>query len=205
MNCGEKLIELAVSCPSCGTEVRQLPPASEITEATELPSPPEESQDMKYSFATQPASSPRRLSDLTKKLILVGMAAVVLVFLIIKFTGDGGGNHATPERAVKGFFNAVKQQDAEKMFSYLSTYVKDGEDNPEGLDRESAIKSLEEQFDERSPKLGSIDIKDVNIDGETAIVNYKVDFEQEGKKSTEEGTMNLIKVKGKWYVDINMP
>jgi hypothetical protein len=191
-NCGEKLIDQAITCPSCGTDVRQAPSSSEVATTSEFRAIQSESQE-----------PPRRLSDQTKKLILVGMAAVVIVFLVLKFTG-GAGSQATPEKAVKGFFNAVKQQDAKKMFQYLSISANDEKDLPEGLDKESAIRRLEGQFDETSPKLGSIEIKDVNIEEDSATVDYKVDLKLEGEESTEEGTMELTKVKGKWYVDINI-
>ncbi|TFE23693.1 hypothetical protein [Cohnella luojiensis] len=105
-NCGEKLIETAFSCPSCGTEVRQAPLAQEsITETSEFPASQEPS------FPSQPKGYLKGLSNQSKKLILVGLAAVAVIYLAFKFIG-GGGNQATPEKTVKGFMSAVKQEDA---------------------------------------------------------------------------------------------
>jgi uncharacterized membrane protein YvbJ len=198
-NCGEKLIDKAITCPSCGTEIRQAPPASEVASASEFWTTPLEAQEP-LPFSTEPAAYPRRLSDRAKKLILVGMAAVVIVFLILKFTG-GVGSQSTPDKAVKGFFNAVKKADGKKAYSYLSISIE--EDNlPEGLDKKSIIERFEGRPDENRPELGNIEINDVNIDGDKATIGYKVDLALNGEKSTEEGTMELIKSKGKWYVVI---
>jgi hypothetical protein len=189
----------AITCPSCGKEVRHAPPASEVASASEFWVTPLEVQEQ-LPFSTEPAAYPRRLSDQAKKLILVGMAAVVIVFLILKFTG-GAGSQSTPEKALNGFFNAVKKADGEKGYSYLSISIQ--EDNlPKGLDKKSIIERLEGRSNETMPDLENIEINEVNIDGEKATVGYKVDLSLDGKKSTEKGTMELIKVKGKWYVDI---
>ncbi len=191
-NCGERLIEHAFSCPSCGTEVRQAPLVPEgLSVAQSLP----ESEEP---FSVQPGTYPRILSDQTKKLILVAIAAVVIVFLILKFTG-GGGSQATPEKTVKSFMNAVKNEDAKKMVSYLSI---SSIDFPEGENMDSFIKMLEKEFDNGMMNLQDYKIIDVKIDEDKATVGYEIEYiEVNGDKETDEESFDLSKIKGKWYID----
>ncbi|BBI31440.1 zinc-ribbon domain-containing protein [Cohnella abietis] len=200
-NCGERLIETATRCPSCGTEVRQAPPALDNWTSQEIAAATQPSQD-EQGWPAAPDTYPRGLSDQAKKLILVGLAAIVVVFLIFKFTsGVGGGSHSTPEKAVKGYFNAVKGKNFKGMYSYLTVSVMDPKELPEGVDKDSILKDIENLFAKDTNKYLEIKIKDVKINNSSASVNFGVVFVNEEGKSTEENSMDVKLINGKWYVD----
>lgn len=193
VNCGEKLIEQAVSCPSCGIEIKREQPI-----VTGAPIEPE------FIDTQTPYSSPyvsnqsRLLSDQSKKMILVAMAAAALIFLILKFTG-GAGSQGTPEKTVKGFMNAVMKENAQEMVSYLSS---GSTVLPEGEKRNSFIDSLETRFEEGELGLSDYSILKVDQNEDIAKVDYEVVYMSEDEeKRTDEEFFELKKIDGKWYID----
>ncbi|QMV42939.1 zinc ribbon domain-containing protein [Cohnella cholangitidis] len=189
-NCGEKLIASAISCPTCGFEVRPVPPMPEAKEA------PVSSEEQRPSLTVQRDSYSYGLSNQSKKLILVALGAIAIVYLIFKFAG-GDGSQATPEKTVKGFMNAVKQEDAKKMVSYMSISTLD---LPEGDGMDSFIEMLERRFEDRIINLRDYDIKDVDIDEQTATVDYELEYTYDDEKFTEDNSFDLVKIKGKWFI-----
>lgn len=188
-NCGEKLIDQAVTCPSCGNEIRQ--------EESKNADRSMQSGAVESSFPVVPPTAPqpgRLLSDQSKRMILVVMAAAALIFLIFKFTG-GAGSQSSPEKTVKSFMNAVKKENAKAMVSYISTSSMN-----EG-DRDILVEMFEEQFEEGELNLQDYTIQDVEIDEDTATVEYKVFYMEDGEKETEEESFELIKEEGKWFID----
>ncbi|WP_372662698.1 DUF4878 domain-containing protein [Cohnella sp.] len=191
-NCGEKLIEQAVTCPSCGTEITKEQPLSAGA------SDQSEFIDPQYPFATPSAPNPSRLlSDQTKKMILVIMAAAALIFLLFKFTG-GAGNQATPENTVKGFMNAVKKENVREMVSYMSASSMAAE----GEKKDSLVEMLEGQFEAGEINLRDYSILKVDEDENTAKVHYEVVYMEDGEKQTDEDTFELMKIDGKWFIDV---
>ncbi|QJD86687.1 Rv0361 family membrane protein [Cohnella herbarum] len=193
VNCGEKLVQSAISCPSCGSVVRQ---AYDIPEGMAAKEETPEQQ----SWVTQPETRSYGLSDQSKKLILVGMGAIAIVFLIFRFAG-GAGSQATPEKTVKGFLSAVMKEDAKEMTSYLSiTY----EDFPNVSDKDSFIAMQEEQFKSGGMDLQDYEIMDVKINEDKATVDYEIEYVVNGMKQTQEDSFNLVKTKRKWYIFIDL-
>ncbi|RKP50088.1 zinc ribbon domain-containing protein [Cohnella endophytica] len=199
-NCGERLIAAAVSCPSCGSEVRQIPKIKEDEVAATALSPNafEAATAVQQPQAYRPTVNPGGLSDATKKLILVVAAAIVAIFLIIEFSGGGGGgSQSTPEKTFKGFMSAVKKEDAKKMISYMSVSSMGFTD---GENTDSIVQMLERGFADGEMDLRDYRITKVETMGDQATIDYVLDYMENGKKQTDEDSVVLAKVDGKWYI-----
>lgn len=188
-NCGEKLVQSAISCPSCGSVVRQVQPLTEESTATE--GAPEQ-----HTWVIQPETRSYGLSDQSKKLILVGMGAIAIIFLIFKFAG-GAGSQATPEKTVKGFLSAVKKEDAKVMTHYMSIFY---EERSVGRDVDAFVAMLEEQFKSGGMELREYEITNVKINDDKAIVDCEIEYAIHGEKRKQEDTFNLVKTNRKWYI-----
>lgn len=198
-NCGERLIPSATSCPSCGSEVRQSPAAVEAeafvaTAAEAFPGVNADQAAVRQPFGS---STPGGMSASTKKSIGVVLAAVVILFLIFKFTGNGGGSQATPEKTFKSFMSAVKKEDAKKMISYMEVA---SVDFPDGENMESLVDRLEESFGNGELDLRDYRITRVETTDDQATIDYEVDYMEKGDIQTDEDTLELQKTGGKWYI-----
>lgn len=136
-------------CGQCGT-----PAVSETTEQAA----PEASADTAETPAFDNASKPVKGGVDAKKMIFIGIAAAVaiaLIVLIIIFVPKliGGGS---PKGVIDKFFTAVKNEDPEKMVTYLSGL----DTNSEDYDEDDAIELMESTIDM------FLDIMEEKVDGE---------------------------------------
>lgn len=194
-NCAERLPESAVYCPSCGIEIRQknpmVPMAPEGQQVPVFQQQPVE-QDP---FAYMPPVRTLTLSQRTKKLILLGMAAIAILFVVIKFTEDGGGQ-ATPEKTVKGFMNAALEEDAQQMVSYMLSQG----DLLGSQDLDSLVDSWEKMFEQGAMEIQGYKIIEINEEEDSATVKYMIDINRDTDDRMEEETFELTKVEGKWFI-----
>ncbi|MFC5470145.1 zinc ribbon domain-containing protein [Cohnella suwonensis] len=195
--CGEKLVDSAISCPSCGSEVRQKPPATEAMlaavsapVAATLESPASEPDP----FAGLPQGKTLALSTRAKALILLLLAAGAVLYFMLKSAG-GGDAQSTPEGVVKGFFIAVQAENAEKMFSYMWS--------PENSDevKKDLIKQYNELFKSDALKIVDYEILSSQTTEKTATVKYKMIVKQEQNEQMVEESFQLSKFDDKWYLD----
>ncbi|MCD4700363.1 MAG: DUF4878 domain-containing protein [Candidatus Aegiribacteria sp.] len=111
------------------------------------------------------------------------------VGLVVMACGGGGGA-SSPEDAVNGMFNAMKSGDIDAMAQYL----------PES-DRSEITEMSDEEKEMVEGMLTMMstieyEIKNCEIDGETAVVTMEVSFMGE----TDEQDVDLILENGSWVV-----
>jgi hypothetical protein len=196
-NCAERLPEYAAFCPSCGVEIRRenpvvptVPAGQRVAEFQQQ----HEQQEQPDPFASMPQARTLTLSQRTKKLILLGMAAVAILFVVIKFTGGGGGQ-STPEETVRSFMNAGIEKDAQQMVTYM--LISQG-DLPEGQDLNSFVDAWEKMFDQQEMTIHGYEIIDTDEQEDSATVKYKINLGVNDRM--EEGTYSLTKIEGKWFI-----
>lgn len=108
-------------------------------------------------------------------------------------SGCGGGGGATPDKTVGNFFKAAKDKDIDAMLKCMSPDLQEVfEEMMKIQGKENVRKMMAAGGD-----LEKFEIKDTKITGDTAEV--KVAVTADGK--TQEETMPLSKVDGKWYLD----
>ncbi|MDP2898714.1 MAG: DUF4878 domain-containing protein [bacterium] len=123
----------------------------------------------------------------------IALVAGCLLCLAL-MSGCGGGAGSTPEKTVKNFYKATKNQDLDAMLKCMAPDL-----------REMSEKVIEKEGKENARKgmagageLEKYEIKDAKITGDRAEV--KVAVTSEGK--TEEKTEYLSRIDGRWYVDV---
>jgi hypothetical protein len=143
-----------------------------------------------------------------------GITAVVLTCaaLLLTFTAFGCGGSTTPDTAVKNFFQAINAGDSDALLgSVLPERVRAMSDT-EKQQLETQVKAKGEQYtglqlkvvydknDKSKAKVvissGKISAKDPTT-GQTQSQDFK-DVPEESR------TLNAVKYKGRWYVDIQL-
>ncbi|RKP50090.1 hypothetical protein D7Z26_19965 [Cohnella endophytica] len=154
-------------------------------------------------FAGLPKARTITLPGWAKVLILLLMAVGAILFFLLK-NMDFGGAQSTPEKTVKGFFQAVKDKDPEKMI--LSIDIRP-EKLPEGVNKEVLLREWKKALEQESSLLISYEILSSTIDGDSAIVQYRVVLgqrldDEQADPPTVEQAYNLNKVDQKWYIEL---
>jgi len=123
----------------------------------------------------------------------IALVAGCLLCLAL-MSGCGGGAGSTPEKTVKNYFKAAKNQDLDAMLKCLAPDL-----------REMSEKVIEKEGKENARKgmagageLEKYEIKDAKITGDRAEVKVAVTV----KGETDEDTLYLSKIDGRWYVDV---
>lgn len=122
----------------------------------------------------------------------IALVAGCLLCLAL-MSGCGGGAGSTPEKTVKNFYKATKNQDLDAMLKCMA---------PEPREMIEKIMEIQgrENFEKQmfAKELEKFEVKDAKITGDHADV--KVAVTSEGK--TEEKTEYLSRIDGRWYVDV---
>jgi len=154
-------------------------------------------------FAGFPPSRSFSLSRRAKRLILLALTAGAILYLVMKFTVSEG-RQATPERTVEGFFQAVVNQEAKEMATYLFF---DPAMLPEGIFPDGMSMSIdklieiwEKMFEQGSEAvlIHGFKVLDVKQGVDTAEVVSEVELLADEKQSV---TYKLKKIEGKWFID----
>lgn len=111
-------------------------------------------------------------------------AGVVVLSLLVACGGGGGGS---PEDAVKGFFDAMKAGDIDKLMEYV----------PES-EKEEITDEDREAFQMVAGMMSELEYNVVGseVEGDEATVTVEITFMGE----TEEQEIDLIKEGGKWVI-----
>ena len=122
----------------------------------------------------------------------IALVAGCLLCLAL-MSGCGGGAGSTPEKTVKNFYKASKNQDLDAMLKCMA---------PEP--REMFEKMIEiqgrEDFGKQmfAEELEKFEVKDAKITGDRAEVKVATT----AKGQTTEETVPLSKIDGRWYMDV---
>lgn len=170
--------ENATVCDNCQTEVKAPKPAAPIEEPAFAPEP-------------QPAAK----KPFPVKPVLIGVAVLLVIILAFKLIG-GGGSQSSPESTVKSYVNAIDDVDIDKL---ISLYAPD--DRPKGDELKLAKKLMKQTLKAQDFSVSKCDIVKVKKKGKKAEVEYKIVTKYKGKKNTNQDTIDVIKVDGKWYID----
>lgn len=118
------------------------------------------------------------------------LAVLSIAGLAMMACGGGGGGASSPEDAVNGMFNAMKDGDFDAMAQYMPADERAEIENMSDEDKEMAQAML--------AMLGDMDVKILGseIDGEEAVVMVEMTFMGE----TEEDEIELVLEDGSWVV-----
>lgn len=145
------------------------------------------------------ASAPPDRGPMSKQTIgLIALCLVIILGgLIYYFSGREGSNQSTPEKTVESFLKAFKNEDAKTLVKLVSV---ESLGNPDKDELKDMIGRIEEQFEHA--KITSYKVLDSEVDDDTATVDYRLSFENgDDDAATQNGSFDVIKVGGKWYLD----
>lgn len=108
-------------------------------------------------------------------------------------SGCGGGGGATPDKTVSNFFKAAKDKDIDAMLKCMSPDLQEVFEEMMKIQGKENVRKMMAAGGE----VEKFEIKDSKIDGDTAEVKVAVTTGGE----TQEDTIPLSKVGGKWYLD----
>lgn len=137
------------------------------------------------------------MSKQTKGLIAAALIIIVGGLLVYQI-GGSGGSQSTPEKTVRSFFKAVESRDGEAAVKLLK---------PDTVpDDKAELNEMIDGFEVNIGKLKvvSIDINDVDIDEDTAKVDYGITVELDGQRDSDVSAFKLVKIDDKWYIDSNI-
>ena len=130
-----------------------------------------------------------------KQLIRLGLMLVAVLAMV-------SCTPSTPGAALKNYMSALSDKDYEKFIDGCNISETDS-DKAKGI-REGLIAMIQEKGSKTIEKKGGL--KEIEIvseemaeDGNSAIVTYKQHY---GDGSVKEDTQKMIKVDGKWLMDI---
>lgn len=118
------------------------------------------------------------------------LAVLSIAGLAVMACGGGGGGASSPEAAVNGMFNALKNGDLDAMAQYMPADERAEFDNMSSEEKEMTEGMLVFFSDIDVKVLGS------EIDGEEAVVTIEITFMGE----TEEDEVELMLEDGRWVV-----
>ena len=124
---------------------------------------------------------------------VLAILAVAAAILCVSCKG-GEKKAATPEDTAKTALEALKKSDYK---AFVNTY------NLSDDDKQMLVSVIEEKMKEQMDEKGGIksyEVGEAEIDGENAVVNSKIIYED---GSEEDMVFNLINVDGKWLQEMN--
>lgn len=188
--CGNKLEEHVTYCSNCGTAVIQQ--STPIQAST--PIPPPVSAPVPASIPDPiPAPESVRSGSANKRLIIIAVVAVVVIFGAYKLF-SGGGSQSHPGSAVEGFIEAANDQDIDEMMKYFLP-------NPDLTGRELQRAKIELERNVYDFEAKKYKILHVEEHGNQAVVEYMIGIERDGELVTRDGEFELVRIDGKWYID----
>lgn len=123
----------------------------------------------------------------------IALVAGCLLCLAL-MSGCGGGAGSTPEKTVNNYFKAAKNQDLDAM---LKCMAPDLQDMFEKMMEIQGKENARKQMTAGAGELEKFEVKDAKITGNRAEVKVAVTV----KGKTDEDTVSLSKIDGRWYVD----
>jgi len=149
-------------------------------------------------FASFPPVRTLALSQRAKALILVAMALAGIAYLAVKFLGDEGVR-SSPERAMTGFLNAMREEDPDRMFEYAEPDAEMMKSND--LDKTKLIERYREIFAGEHERLRAYEVLSVEmISGEEATARISVEFDYKEDNQKMETDLRLRKLAEEWFV-----
>lgn len=135
--------------------------------------------------------------------ILGGLLVVILVLVAVsRRTGD----HASPEAAVKSFFQAMERGNIAQVIRLIDPEIL-VETNIPRSELEESLTDGVERFQEERRQFASAEyiVGEAQIDNDTAQVEITVKVKEQGESETQEFTdyFYAVKRQGKWYLDAN--
>ena len=121
----------------------------------------------------------------------VSVAAALLVSIMLTACGSGGGG---PEGVVSNFFKLAKAGNFEKA---VELYPPEATKQPGA--REKLVAYLKAGLSEHEG-IASYSVGTAEVTENSASVPYTLTFKD---NSEDEGTMNVKKIEGKWYLSFN--
>lgn len=176
--CGSKLEEQAAYCSNCGATVIQQ--STSIKAFASIPAP-------------VPIPVPNRSGSNNKKLIMIAVIAIVVIFGAYKLF-SGGGSQSDPGSAVEGFIEAANDHDIDEMMKYFLP-------NPDLTERELQRAKIELERNVYDFEAKKYKILHVEEHGNQAVVEYMIGIERDGELDTRDDEFELVRIDGKWYID----
>ncbi|NQT71566.1 MAG: hypothetical protein HQ553_02205 [Chloroflexi bacterium] len=131
-----------------------------------------------------------------KIVVMVGLVLVLALAGVVGCGGDGGDT-LSPEDTCRKSLEALGNEDYDKSFSY---WVKD-EETMKDVERAKTM------LKDASIEVSNIETTLISESSDEAVVKVTYDMEMdwmgEVDKYSEEDTMNLVKVDGKWLIESN--
>lgn len=136
---------------------------------------------------------------MTKKLL----AVVIPALLLLGIVAAGCGTEDSPSAVLEEFTYAQADQDCEKIINLLSEESKslfsmtdEGDVDPvEGCNQMLQVHPQEIE-------VSNFETIEENIDGDTAVVTFKVTGKVDGEDVDQEETINVVKENGEWKVSL---
>ncbi|MCP3683681.1 MAG: hypothetical protein GY861_13430 [bacterium] len=130
----------------------------------------------------------------------IGIVGIILILALVGIAGCGDGNDgggtSNPEDTVRKSLEAMDNGDIDKSFSYFLI---------EEEDRES-LEEMKSLFEGASIDISNLKTTLISESSDEAVVKVSYDMDmdmdwmEESEKSSEEETINLVKVDGKWLM-----
>ncbi len=124
------------------------------------------------------------------KAIIIVAVIIAIVLFILGNDGSGSGKN-NPESVSKQFLDGIKACDTNKVFKNMYSEEKDIS--------EFTTKQKKAFMSNVCGIVDSYQILDSSIDGDEAEVKIRIT----GQGDTEKGTFYLVKINGKWLVDMD--
>lgn len=136
---------------------------------------------------------------MTKKLLAMVIPAVLFLGIIVL----GCGTEESPSAVLEEFSYAQANNDCEKIIDLLNDESK----NLFSMTNEGDVDPVEgcQQMFQVHPQeieITSFETIEENIDGDTAVVKFKITGKVDGEDVDEEETINMTKEDGQWKVSL---
>ncbi len=140
----------------------------------------------------KPVSNTNGESFFQKNKGVIAVAAVIVIVLFLLGNGNGKGNgSSSPEAASKQFLEGLKTCNTKKVFNSIYSEEHDVS--------ELTAEDKKQFMDNMCGMVDGYKILDSDIDGDEAEVEVRIT----GDGDSDEGTFYLVKVRGKWYIDMD--
>ena len=222
-NCGNQLADNALFCANCGTAISTPAQASPVKEAPAAPVA--EAAPAAPSAEAAPKANPNKKRNLT----IAGIAAAVILVIILCFVFLGGGDHGSPEDVAEAYIEAIISGSATNAVDLVHKDIVEIYREDEDMSKSEWQQMLEEVDEELKDSIkmikqlgGSIsykigDVNSVSSDELAEIQEMYEDFDLKvtdakeveyvlsasalGMSQDDSDTILVVKISGKWYLN----
>ena len=222
-NCGNQLADNALFCANCGTAISTPAQASPVKEAPAAPVA--EAAPAAPAAEATPKANPNKKRNLT----IAGIAAAVILVIILCFVFLGGGDHGSPEDVAEAYMDACISGNAADAVDLVHKDIVEIYREDEDMSKSEWQQMLEEASEEAKASMemikqlgGSIsyevgDVNSVSSDELAEIQEMYEDFDIKvtdakevecvikmsvmGSTQNNTDTILVVKISGKWYLN----